>query len=108
MCAEILRQATQPGDLIAVLSDTQRYNSVAYYADRRGFHVEGYAFSAQRYIDEGARVFLIARDAADQSNARQWLQRDRQRRIMLIAGGASGEDFRGKARLCEVNSSEQK
>lgn len=108
VCAEILRQATQPGDLVAVLSDTQRYNSLAYYADRRGLHVEGYAFSAQRYIDEGARVFLIARDAAEQSEARQWLQRDRQRRFTLIAGGASGADFRGKARLCEVYSSVQK
>lgn len=101
-CADVLRQATQPEELVAFASDTQRYNSLAYYAERRGFHVDGEAFPAVRYVQEGATVFLLARDSKDQAATRMWLRRGGKRAFVLIASSEELRDFRGKSRTCQV------
>jgi hypothetical protein len=108
MCADIVQRATQPGDLVAFLSDTQRYNSIAYYAERRGIHVEGFAFPAERYRREGAHAFVFALDPDGQDQARRWIKQSFGGRYSSVAGGIVGADFRGKTRMCEVLSDTQR
>ena len=101
-CADILRQVTEGNELVAFASDTQRYNSLAYYAERRGFHVEGSAFPSQRYLKEGARVFLLAHDSDGQGEARAWLRKESKGDFTLVVGSKALYDFRGKSRICQV------
>jgi uncharacterized membrane protein YqjE len=113
VCADVIRQATAPEDIVAFLSDTQRYNSLAYYSDRRGLHVEEFAFPVDRYVHHGAQVVVIALSAAQQDAARRWVtsgrrksrdssERSEARNVELVAEAKSTYDFRGSPRMCEV------
>ena len=113
VCADVIRQATAPSDIVAFLSDTQRYNSLAYYSGRRGLHVEEFAFPVDRYVRHGAQVVVIALSAAQQDAARRWVtsgrrksrdssERSEARNVELVAEAKSTYDFRGSPRMCEV------
>jgi len=101
-CAEITRSATAPGDIVAFHSDIARFNSLAHYAERRGYHVEQFHFAPERYRDEGAKFLVIALAPAEQERARAWLRRAPLANPRPIASSTDAVDFRGKPRTCEV------
>ena len=101
-CADAVRSVTAPGDLLAILTDVSRYNSIAYYAERRGLHVEEFAFAPGRYRAEGAQALVIALAQERFSAAEKWLLDGQGGAKVRLADVQDLKDFRGKMRRCAV------
>ncbi len=101
VCAAEISSLTQQSDLIAVLTDVSRYNSINYYANRLGLYVEGDQYALQRYRDLGARYLLINLEPATYASLRPWLDRElRQAKPLWLNEQVS--DFKGKKRVAAV------
>lgn len=87
-------------EFTAFLSDVSRYNSIAYYADRLGFHVEQNSFPLSTYQALGAKFLVIDLDAQTYSELALWF--DQQLRGKKPVWSEQVYDFKGNLRIARI------
>ena len=99
-CAERAAVHTAEDQLIAVFATDERYNSIHYYAKRRGLSVQPEAFLAEDYLRAGAAVLVVDIAKAKAQAFDDWLARSSIKPLLLEDGEFS--DFKGRPRICRL------
>jgi 4-amino-4-deoxy-L-arabinose transferase-like glycosyltransferase len=100
-CSDEVKDAVAPDQLIATLTDLGRYNSIAYYAQRRSINVSGDAFKLQDYAKAGAKYLVLNLSPQEYLSHSKWLEAN-QATSPIVSQDL--RDFKGRKRLCRIYS----
>jgi hypothetical protein len=98
-CAEFVATLTQPDELIGVYSDSSRYNSITYYAQRFGVRVEGTTLPLGRFSRVGVRQIVVNLSPIEFDRFHQWATRQS---ATAQLHRIEARDYKGQPRVCGV------
>ncbi len=99
-CSEIIKIKTSESDLIAIYTDVSRYNSLAYYAERKGVVVENTAFPISKYKSFGADFLLLNLEENESKSFKETFLIDFKNLNNVFS--LKLKDFRKRDRICEL------
>jgi hypothetical protein len=100
-CADAIQAHTSPQDLIGSLTDSSRYNALAYYSNRLAVNIEQDLLPLSRYTEVGARFLVINLPESDIVNFSSDFQNQLRDKDLLFEN-MELKDYKGNSRVCRV------
>lgn len=99
-CSENIRVHTEEKSLIAYASDVSRYNSLAYYSERRGLILEQMNFPLERYVPYGVTHIAVNLPETEFNDYKYWIEKQAFPKLRQISLKTDLIDFKNRKRSC--------